>query len=292
MKYLDLSGTAIYVDNKNEYSSVYLEYQYFIDGEATGSVEPISVTSTFFPFYIEGLLYENGNIVINLFATLKTGGNLLLKQSSLVSPFLIGASGYIDSIEPYSILLSVYPDQTLLTATYFSVIKQGDTEVYRSDIEIQLISNPGYQYYYGTHSIPSLMPETTYEVNFGISYTNPSTGLSETRIFHTDEVTTPPYYSFSATIQEVDTNVLVTITLFDPSNVLSNIRVSLFNYLDDSYIFVTQAPVILNPEGDNKIGIFENYLPGPQYKIEITGDKTIGGNIYPNQVLQTVEIIP
>ena len=138
------------------------------------------------------------------------------------------------------------------------------------------------------------MPETTYEVNFGISYTNPYTGVSETRIFQTDEVTTPPYYSFSATIQEVDTNVLVTITLFDPSNVLSNIRVSLFNYNEGSYIYVTGSIsiVALSSEEDIKTGIFEHFLPGSQYRIVITGDKNIDGTLYPSQNLQTVEIIP
>jgi len=292
MKYLDLSGTSKYIDNKNEYSSVYLEYQYFVDGVATGSIETLNVTSPTYPFYIEGLPYENGTIVISLFATLKTGGNILLKQSTLSSPFLINASGYIDTIEPYSLIVSIYPDQTLLDATYFAIIKQGETEIYRSNITILLIDNGGYQYYYGSQTIPSLLPETTYEVNFGISFTNPYTGLSETRVFQTDEVTTPPYYSFSATIQEVDTNVLVTLTLYDPSNVLSNLKVTLFNYNEGSYIYVTESIVALSSEEDIKTGIFEHFLPGSQYRIVITGDKNIDGTLYPSQNLQTVEIIP
>ncbi|MCF7930728.1 MAG: hypothetical protein K9L02_04360 [Acholeplasmataceae bacterium] len=210
--------TIIY-DDLDEYVSVDLVYGVI----GVDEIEPfeyyyLPVPDGSSSHILDQIFQMNGKIYVYLEATLLNSEKLILDEIYLNIPISFEAYYYIEQVTDTTIVLSVYPDFSLLEdVTYeFKLSKDGYPVATKTASKDDLDDN---QMHYGIEiTFDQLRKNTIYQVDLKVTYTNPYTLAKETQTYESQVLKTLGAYTYEVDVVEYDLYYEVMITVVDPNH--------------------------------------------------------------------------
>jgi len=201
---------------------------------------------------LDNLFAMNGRIHVYMEATLYTSDTIILDEIYINIPIFIEESYYLTQVTGSSIVLSIYPDFSLLEdATYeFKLTKDGypmETQTFD-----QSTFEESYMHYDYEVVFDGLKYDTLYEVALSITYTNPYTLATETKTFDPLEIRTLSSYTYQIDVQEFNDYFEVSLTLNDPKHNFQLSYYDLYEIYDDYNVYISAGQFGFTPAGDSK----------------------------------------
>lgn len=206
-------------DELDEYTSVELFYGVIgIDETEPFEYYSTSVTDGISTHILDNIFTMNGRVYVYLEATLNSNETVVLDELYINIPISFEAYYYIQQITDTTIVLSMYPDFSLLEDITYEFILTKDgypvaTKTANKDSIDEESMHHGIEI-----TFDRLWKNTLYQVELKVTYTNPYTLATETKTYDSQEIRTLSAYSYEIDVVDYDFYYEVTISVTDPNH--------------------------------------------------------------------------
>lgn len=214
-------------DPDNKYNEITLYYGYaFHPGEEImySSINLTPITQT---IVLTNIFSENPFHVYLEGTTIN--GTELLDEMWVTPPFELYASLYPSFYTQDTIGFHLY--HNVEDITYHIEVFDGGNLVKKDTVSPSQEEHEGYKYV-----LEGLSPNTTYIIKAKVTYINPQTLREEEYQLPEEEFTTLQTYSYTYTINEIDDQYEITVTLFDPYDQFQYVYTEIYDSIENMYI--------------------------------------------------------
>lgn len=259
-QFLNYEIRVLINDPDNIYTDINLMYGYEFPFEPLNDLQNIPITQN--DQIIE--LYDVPNyhtmVYLYLVATTNLSEEVILDELSFSVPLTIESFVYLDQIDQTLIKYNLYIDSYLPSNALYEVyVHQNGRLVKKETIKTNL-DDSNYEQIYPV-ILRDLKKNTIYDVSFKVTYQDPQTLRTESKIFHEDQVKTLSDYSIDLEITYLDYGIEVFINLNDPNHYFQVPYFEIYE-LEEFYEFQYSTETFsFTPDGDVKYVSFTILYP-------------------------------